>query len=149
MCKILAVDDCRWIRELMEVVLTMHGYSVTIACSGSEAISKFDEADYDLVITDICMPGSDGNALAQHIKSTARSVPVIALTGSYGLAGKAFDRILLKPAHAQELFDVIDELSGSEGQSNQPGMVLDEPQQLVAERDIVCQPTVFSETGCS
>ncbi len=117
MCKILAVDDCRWIRELMEVVLTLHGYSVTTACSGSEAIRKFDETDYDLVITDICMPGSDGNALAQHIKSLTRSVPVIAHTGSCELAGKAFDRILPKPAHAQELFDIIDELSGPEVQS--------------------------------
>jgi len=133
----------------MEVVLTRHGYSVTIACSGSEAISKFDEADYDLVITDICMPGPDGNALAQHIKSITRSVPVIAHTGSCELAGKAFDRILSKPAQMQELLDVIDELSGSEGQSDQPGIVLDEPHQLIAERDIVCQPTILSETGCS
>ncbi|MCK4507554.1 MAG: response regulator [Desulfuromonadales bacterium] len=120
MCKILAVDDCRWIRELMMVMLTRHGYSVTTACSGHEAISKFNEADYDLVITDICMPGVDGNALAQHIKSLTRSVPVIALTGSCELAGGAFDWVLVKPARKKELLNIIDELSAPKVQSKQP-----------------------------
>ncbi|MBI5561346.1 MAG: response regulator [Deltaproteobacteria bacterium] len=61
--KILVVDDDAVIRELCGEALSAAGYLVDIAGGGMEARERIREEDYDLVVSDVCMPGMDGIAL--------------------------------------------------------------------------------------
>ena len=63
---ILVVDDERQIRQMLENHLNGHGYGVETAASGVQAIGQMAAGDFDLMITDIEMPGGvSGNDLTQ------------------------------------------------------------------------------------
>jgi DNA-binding NtrC family response regulator len=81
--KILVVDDEEGARELFNTILSDEGYEVTLAVNGSEALSRIRGADYDLVVTDIKMPGMDGLQLLQEIRKAGSKVDVIMVT-AYG-----------------------------------------------------------------
>jgi CheY-like chemotaxis protein len=61
--RILVVDDERAIQEVMEELLTEFGYDVETASSGDEALRAVTDNAYDLVISDLRMPGFSGAAL--------------------------------------------------------------------------------------
>ena len=81
--KILVVDDEEGARELFNTILTDEGYDVTLAVNGADALSRIKGADYDLVVTDIKMPGMDGLQLLQEIRKTGSKADVIMVT-AYG-----------------------------------------------------------------
>ncbi len=58
---ILVIDDEKAILRLLRDTLTKFGYSVETAINGRDGIDKFEKKSFDLVITDIRMPGIDGN----------------------------------------------------------------------------------------
>jgi two-component system, chemotaxis family, CheB/CheR fusion protein len=80
---ILVVDDTPDSVEMMRVLLEMEGARVTTATSGTEALRQAAAADFDLIISDISMPGMDGYELMDRLRREARTanVPAIALTG--------------------------------------------------------------------
>ena len=85
--RLMLVDDQRDIHELMRHSLERHGAQVHTASSSADALRLIDAADharYDLVISDIGMPGMDGYALAKVIREElglpASTLPMIALT---------------------------------------------------------------------
>lgn len=112
--KILAVDDDLRIRELLDLVLGVHGYTVKTAQNGEHGMAAFAAEPFDLVLTDIGMPVQDGNALARFVKSSERRVPVLALTGEEENASELFDRVLGKPVYTRELISTIEELLSDE-----------------------------------
>ncbi len=69
MCKVLVIDDERMILSRVEQVLQRMNYSVETAQNGRKGIDKFDTGSYDLVITDVCMPETDGNGVLDHIRN--------------------------------------------------------------------------------
>ena len=83
---ILAVDDSRANRTLLEEYLSEEGHQVITAGSGFEAVAKFTEFNPDLIIMDVVMPGMDGLVATQMIKSKCgdRFVPIIFLTSLEG-----------------------------------------------------------------
>jgi len=81
--KILVVDDEEGARELFNTILTDEGYEVTLAVKGEDGISQFKNALFDLVVTDIKMPGMDGLQLLQEIRKTGSKADVIMVT-AYG-----------------------------------------------------------------
>jgi DNA-binding NtrC family response regulator len=81
--KILVVDDEEGARELFNTILSDEGYEVALAVNGSEALSRIKGGGYDLVVTDIKMPGMDGLQLLQEIRKTGSNVDVIMVT-AYG-----------------------------------------------------------------
>ena len=82
--KILVVDDEAPIREMLQRGLTqVGGFSVEIAQNGQEAIEKIEKDVFDLVLTDLKMPGMDGLDLLKMIKGTRPEVMVILMT-AYG-----------------------------------------------------------------
>jgi len=81
--KILVVDDEEGARELFNTILTDEGYEVTLAINGEDGISQFKNALFDLVVTDIKMPGMDGLQLLQEIRKTGSKADVIMVT-AYG-----------------------------------------------------------------
>ena len=80
---VLVIDDENGILQLIRQALTSFGHNVETATDGQEGIRKFDDGSFDIVITDIRMPGIDGNGVVDHIrKSEKQSVPVIAISGT-------------------------------------------------------------------
>ncbi len=78
---ILIVDDEAVIREGMRRILESEGYFVETSASGRAAIEKIQEKDFDVVVTDLKMPGMDGIEVLKAIKILQPDVPVIIITG--------------------------------------------------------------------
>jgi CheY-like chemotaxis protein len=81
--QVLVIDDDAVVGHSFERVLTEKGYEVDMALSGEEGLKDMDTTDYDLVFTDIKMPGMDGIEVAERIKKKCPWTPVVVITG-YG-----------------------------------------------------------------
>ncbi len=112
MCSILVIDDEKGILSVIREVLTKCGHRVEIAQNGYEGIQKFDDDNFDIVITDMRMPGLDGKGVVKHIrKSQNKSIPVIGISGTpWLLQNNGFDLILPKPFPLKELIDSVSRL---------------------------------------
>jgi CheY-like chemotaxis protein len=112
MRNILFIDDDVMMQDIVSQALVSSGYDVEIAGNGQEGIKKFEKGFYDLVITDIFMPGLDGNKVAIHIRNSKRQqTPIIAVSGTpWHLDGWLFDDILVKPFTIKALLKSIDHL---------------------------------------
>jgi len=78
---ILVIDDDAVVGRSFDRVLTEKGYDVSTARSGEEGLEKIDTTDYDLVFTDIKMPGMDGLEVAERIRDRCPWTPVVVITG--------------------------------------------------------------------
>ncbi len=81
--QVLVIDDDAVVGRSFDRVLTGKGYEVSTALSGEEALKTMNEADFDVVFTDIKMPGMDGLEVAERIKARCPWTPVVVITG-YG-----------------------------------------------------------------
>ncbi len=77
--RILLVDDEQSIQTLLSYPLRKDGYHVTSAQDGREALQRFDEARFDLVILDLMLPRLDGVEVCKELRSRSQ-VPIIMLT---------------------------------------------------------------------
>jgi DNA-binding NtrC family response regulator len=95
MCtKILVVDDEISIRKLLFNLLEMERYYVELASSAEEALEKIKETAFDLIISDIKMPGMDGFKLLEKIRRMKVDSAVLFITG-YGSVDSAIEAIRL------------------------------------------------------
>lgn len=81
--KVLVVDDDPVVHKSFDKVLSGKGYAVITAANGDEALRKLTEEKYDVVYTDIRMPGMDGLEVAEQVKAQMPWTPVVIITG-YG-----------------------------------------------------------------
>ena len=81
--KVLVVDDDPVVGQSFKRVLSGKGYAVITAVDGYEAMAKLKAENYDLVFTDLRMPGMTGLEVAQRIKANQPWTPVVIVTG-YG-----------------------------------------------------------------
>ena len=79
----LVVDDMRSVRETVCQILEEGGFKTSQAHCSSEALEMMDSSSYDLVVTDLKMPGGDGISLIEEMKKREIRCPVIVLT-SFG-----------------------------------------------------------------
>jgi DNA-binding response OmpR family regulator/GGDEF domain-containing protein len=79
--RILAVDDQRYFRELIAGMLAEEGFEAQTAASGEEALHILENADFDVVLTDLVMPGMDGSELVHRIKARRPDQSIIVVTG--------------------------------------------------------------------
>ncbi|PLW70280.1 adenylate/guanylate cyclase domain-containing protein [Pseudohalioglobus lutimaris] len=86
---ILAVDDLQENRELAARYLSRSGHIVVTAASGEEALLTLDQADVDVVLLDLMMPGMDGHEVLRRIKEHPewRATPVIVISGRQDMDG--------------------------------------------------------------
>jgi DNA-binding response OmpR family regulator len=77
--RILLVDDEQSIQTLLSYPLRKDGYHVTSALDGSEALRRFEEGRFDLVILDLMLPRLDGVEVCRQLRSSSQ-VPIIMLT---------------------------------------------------------------------
>jgi two-component system chemotaxis sensor kinase CheA len=80
--KILVVDDSITTRTMEKNILETNGYEVTIAVSGFDALEKLDQDRFDLMVSDVEMPGMTGFELTAKVRGReeTRSMPVIIVT---------------------------------------------------------------------
>jgi len=81
--KVLVVDDDPVVRKSFDRVLSNKGYAVITAENGEEALRKLSEEKYDVVYTDIRMPGMNGLEVAEQVRVRRPWTPVVIITG-YG-----------------------------------------------------------------
>jgi two-component system response regulator AtoC len=95
--RILVVDDEVKMRRLLEMALKNMGHDVVQAADGAEAMVCFDEAPFDLVMTDLNMPRMDGMQLLRNLRERGEEVPVIVLT-AFGTIETAVEAMKLGAA---------------------------------------------------
>ncbi len=80
--RVLAVDDSRTMRGMLESALSEAGYSVRLAEDGVDGLERLAEEIPDLVITDINMPRMDGFGFIEAVRSERRyrALPILVLT---------------------------------------------------------------------
>lgn len=111
--KILVVDDNNMTRAVVCQMLTALAYTIQGAEDGLEALRRFEQDKFDLVLTDIQMPYMDGWELTRRVKSIVPDIYVIAMTGAnpaeipHPLGECSPDRVLFKPLRLAELRDEL------------------------------------------
>jgi DNA-binding response OmpR family regulator len=78
--RILLVDDEQPIQTLLSFPLQRDGYEVVQAADGREALSRFDEQIFDLVVLDVMLPRMDGLEVCRRLRAKGETVPIIMLT---------------------------------------------------------------------
>ncbi|MBL0699615.1 MAG: sigma-54-dependent Fis family transcriptional regulator [Desulfosarcina sp.] len=111
--QILVVDDEPDMRSALTHVLHRNGYAVESADNGPEALKKFKNYKFSMVITDVKMPDMSGMEVLGAIKKISPEVPVIMMS-AYGTIGKAVDAMkegasdyLVKPFSSESLEMVV------------------------------------------
>ena len=109
MSSVLVIDDEEGITEVIQEALSLYGYDVQTACDGNEGIQKFKDQLFDVVITDIMMPNTDGNSVVRYIRdSSRRTTPIIGMSGTPLLLNDSdFDKVLFKPFPLQSLINTV------------------------------------------
>ncbi len=110
---ILVVDDDPAMRHLLSVILTDHGWDARAVASAPDALREIEARDYDLVLTDVRMPGMDGLGLLREMQRLHSDLTVIVMS-AYGAQDSAIEAMkagaydyLSKPFKRDEVVLVI------------------------------------------
>ncbi|NOQ46777.1 MAG: response regulator [Desulfobulbaceae bacterium] len=113
MTSILVVDDELSMREFLKILLEKEGYEIAVAADGKKALELTGRQNFDLVVSDIRMPGMSGLELLAELKKNAPELPVILITAFASpddavtaMKNGAFDYIT-KPFQVEEIKGVI------------------------------------------
>ena len=90
--KILVIDDEAGIRESLEVLLTLEGYTVEMAVDGAAGLRMLEQRSYDLALLDLALPGQTGLELLPQIHERYPELPVIMIT-AYGTVDNVVEAI--------------------------------------------------------
>jgi DNA-binding NtrC family response regulator len=89
---ILIIDDEMAIRESLEALLTMEGFTVTMAPDGAAGLEQLSHNSYDLLLLDLALPGESGIDLLPRILDMQPDLPVIMIT-AFGTVSNVVDAI--------------------------------------------------------
>lgn len=109
MCKILIAEDEASLAQGLEYNLSEEGYTVVIARDGNEALERYNESNFDLIILDIMLPYRNGFEIAKEIRKITPLMPILMLTARSGVNDRVHgleigaDDYLTKPFHLEEL----------------------------------------------
>ena len=123
MARILLIDDDDTVRTMLRLTLVHFGHTVIEARDGKEGLELFQDANVDLLITDIVMPEKEGLEVLMELRKKHPPVKIIAISGGdylhmAKLMGAA--KVLAKPFPTNVLIEAIDELLADGGASAQP-----------------------------
>ena len=111
--KVLIIDDEPSVRGMLRRMLPAGEYEMTEAVDGQQALACLRAESFDVVLSDICMPGLSGVELLRQIREIDKDLPVILVTGNPDLvtateavALRAF-RYMAKPPLREELRDAV------------------------------------------
>ena len=109
MFQILVVEDDTNARKLMKAVLQRAEYSVLTAENGEDALQQLDTNHVDLILLDIMMPGMDGYALTNELRTAGSTIPILMVTAKQLPADKrkgflaGTDDYMTKPVDTEEM----------------------------------------------
>jgi DNA-binding response OmpR family regulator len=118
--RILVIEDDREMRSLLKDFIEDEGYAVDSVEDGSEAFRKLARETFDLMITDIRMPGLSGLEILPGLKKLLPQAPIIVITafGSEEVYRRVLERganaYLEKPIHLEELRILIQKMISPE-----------------------------------
>lgn len=78
---VLVVDDDAAMRELVRAMLNLEGFEVRVADGNAAALQAIDARPFDLVITDLLMPGQSGLETITEIRGRHADLPILAISG--------------------------------------------------------------------
>lgn len=113
---VLVVDDDRQIREVLQDMLTIEGHSVTSCGDGYTALKALEGAPFDVMITDLGMPGMSGLDLAAVAHETYPRLRIAMITGwgmqlnQEDVVARGIQAVLAKPFHLKEVKGLIESL---------------------------------------
>jgi signal transduction histidine kinase len=117
-CRVLVVDDEPAVRDVLARILRRAGHEVTAAASGEQALDLFAPGQYDLLFTDLGMPGMGGAALLSYLRARDPRLIAVVVTGwgqhEYGretLPGAA--AVITKPFTSAQIAELVGELIGA------------------------------------
>jgi len=119
MAEILLIDDMEGVRKAVATALKRAGHAVTEADDGGGGIAALRQRRFDLVVTDILMPETDGNEVLMFLDAMPKRPPVVALSGGGSrtssetallLARTKADALLHKPFDYADLVATIGRL---------------------------------------
>lgn len=122
---ILLIDDEQNILDLLTDVLEMKGYQITAENNSLNALELIDKQSFDLVITDLMMPGVSGLDIAQKLRRNHPHTGIIILTGhgSVESASKALelgvDGYLQKPIHNTEIIKMVKKVLAAKDEADE------------------------------
>jgi CheY-like chemotaxis protein len=116
----LVVDDAPDVTEMLSLLLQYAGYEVVTVYSGHQALDAARRGSFDVVVSDIGMPGMNGYELAESLRASERyrDTPMLAVTGfsMYDDRDRAlasgFDAFLTKPVNPRDLISLVERLRG-------------------------------------
>jgi signal transduction histidine kinase/CheY-like chemotaxis protein len=115
--RLLVIDDDEGFRVSMYTALQREGHFVAVAASGEEGMRLFRISTFDVVLTDLGMPGMSGWDVAQAVKQARPRTPVVLITG-WGVTLTEDDRhrpeidaVLAKPVTAKAVLQALSKLS--------------------------------------
>jgi CheY-like chemotaxis protein len=117
--RILVVDDDRSHRQIVGRILGSRGYQVEAAADGADALKLLSSVAFDLAIIDYMMPGMNGVETFREARKIRPTLLGIFLTAHANIntifpaVDAGIERVLAKPANADELLAVIDEVLGA------------------------------------
>ena len=115
MAKILIAEDDNAVRSFVARALTHKNHEIRAVGDGMQALEALGEDQYDLLITDIVMPGLDGIGLALKVAKDAPDMPVLLMTGYSAEKQRAHNleelifRVITKPFSLQIICDAVEE----------------------------------------
>ena len=86
--QVLAIDDSRTMRNLLNATLSSAGFEVDLAEDGEDGLRRFDQTDPDVIITDINMPRLDGFGFIEAARGRRRGVQARLAPGESTLDGR-------------------------------------------------------------
>lgn len=121
MARILVIDDQKSILSIVRAFLTPHGHDVVTVETGAKGIAEIDADGFELVITDLLMPDTDGIEILREVRRRRSDLPVIVMSGGGMTEAQSIldmttslgaDRILHKPFDKAALLAAVQELVG-------------------------------------
>jgi DNA-binding response OmpR family regulator len=132
--RILLVDDERSIQTLLSYPLRKDGYHVTSARDGREALQRFDEARFDLVVLDLMLPQMDGVEVCRELRARSQ-VPIIMLTAKGGEMDKVAGLEVGADDYITKPFSMREFRSRVKAALRRSRMVSEPPSEETIERD--------------
>jgi GAF domain-containing protein len=119
--RVLVIDDESQVRETLADMLRDLHHHVEVAEHGAAGLERFRAERFDLVMTDLAMPGISGWQVAQAVKGLRPEVPVILVTGwgvevpAQQLRASGVDRVMSKPFGVDDVRDIVTSLENGGG----------------------------------
>lgn len=115
MSKILLAEDDDSLRGFLARALERAGHDVVVCADGDAAVSALAQGPYDLLLTDIVMPGADGIEVAREAAARQPGVRVMFITGFAAVALSAqaqtpSAKVLSKPVHLRDLVAEVEKM---------------------------------------